>query len=374
MSETTEIRIDENQYPKYLLRDEPQGRFGVFNGDVAGELHATVMLFWDEATAHQFVSSLSGRLPGKWRALALNWSDWKSVLHQLWSHHVTYGGIVQRALVGALNHDPDTGVVVIENARIDRKDRPIASAIIERYATDPEPFLFSTGTGPATRRVNDVVLAISTNFGTVSEDILNRSLPIHLNPTGDVTERSSPIGNPKLEYLPQYRGEIAAEIHGMVKRWRDAGRPLDTSVRHPFSEWAATIGGILTVNGFSNFLDNYGSRKVADDPTRKGLGLLGAALPDGQWYRPDDWARLTAKLGLIKHIIPAGDRDGAEGHKRGIGVVLSAHRDETFEVETDSEVLRMRLQKKRGRFGSGHVHVRYRFIALERVTLEEDED
>ena len=157
---------------------------------------------------------------------------------------------LERALVGVLNHDPDLGVVVIENARLDKRDRHIASAIIERFATDPEPFLFSTGTGPATRRRNDIVLAISTNYGTVSEDILNRGLPSHLNPVGNVSDRTSPIGNPKLEFLPQYKEEIAAEIRGMIERWKEAGRPFDTSVRHPFSEWAATVGGILKVNGF----------------------------------------------------------------------------------------------------------------------------
>ena len=36
---------------------------------------------------------------------------------------------------------------------------------------------------PPTR--NDLVVAISTNFGTVSEDLLNRALPVHLNPVGN---------------------------------------------------------------------------------------------------------------------------------------------------------------------------------------------
>jgi hypothetical protein len=56
------------------------------------------------------------------------------------------------------------------------------------------------------------VIAISTNFGTVSEDILNRSLPIHLHPVGHIAERDSSIGNPKLEFLPKNRDEIAAEL------------------------------------------------------------------------------------------------------------------------------------------------------------------
>ena len=84
---------------------------------------------------------------------------------------------LERSFVGALKSNPDVGVVVIENARLDRRDRFIASAFLERFATDPEPFLFSTGTGLPVRSRNDIVLAISTNFGSVSEDLMNRGLP-----------------------------------------------------------------------------------------------------------------------------------------------------------------------------------------------------
>ena len=88
---------------------------------------------------------------------------------------------LERSFVGAVKSSPDAGVVAIENARLDRRDRLIASAFLERFATDSEPLLFSTGTGPPVRRRNDIVLAISTNYGSVSEDLMNRGLPIHLN-------------------------------------------------------------------------------------------------------------------------------------------------------------------------------------------------
>ncbi len=280
---------------------------------------------------------------------------------------------LERSFVGALNHDPDAAVVVIENARLDRRDSHIASAFLERFATDPEPFLFSTGTGPASRRKNDILLAISTNFGTVSEDLLNRSLPIHLNPVGNVADRLSPIGNPKLEYLPQYRDQIAGELRGMIERWKAAGMPLDRRVRHPFTNWAQVIGGILKVAGFHGFLENYGTRRVADDPLRLGLGLLGAAAHGQGWQRPDFWARETARLGLVRQIIPAGDQEGGEARKRGIGVVLSAHRGEVFEVETETERLRLILERKRGRFDERDVHVRYRFVVTQQELLREEE-
>ncbi len=281
---------------------------------------------------------------------------------------------LERSLVGALNHNADCGVLVVENARLDRRGNSISSAIIERFATDPNVFLFSTGTGPATRRRNDIVLAISTNFGTVSEDILNRCLPIHLDPVGNVSDRASPIGNPKLEFLPQNRDGIAAELRGMIERWKDAGFPLDKDTRHPFSEWAAVVGGILKANGIRGFLANYGKRRVADDPVRAAIGLIGTSIHGEEWHKPEVWAREVARLGLVKQVIPSGDQESFESRKRGLGVVLSAHRNESFHVETDSERLTLRLEKIRKRHDGESPHIRYRFIVLERQSIPTDDD
>ncbi len=279
---------------------------------------------------------------------------------------------VERSLVGAVKTSSDAGVVVIENARLDRGDKFIASAFIERFATNPKPLLFSTGTGAPVRRRNDIVLAISTNFGMVSEDIMNRALSIHLTPVGNVADRESPIGNPKHEFLPAHRDQIAAELRGMVERWKRAGMPPDEDVKHSFGPWAKTIGGILKVNGFTDFLANSGVRKTADDPVRSALGLLGAKLPD-RWLPPADWVRLAVELGVAKTLIQAADRDSEEGRKRGIGVVLSAHRDETFLVESEKHKLTFRSERKRARFDGGEPQVRYQFVKLAEEMLPVEE-
>lgn len=281
---------------------------------------------------------------------------------------------VERCFVGALNANPDIGVVVIENARLGRHDHHISSAFVERFITDPAPFLFSTGSGPPVRRRNDIVVAISTNFGNVSEDLLNRALPCHLEPAGDINDRESPIGNPKLEYLPTYRSEIAAEIRGMIEKWKAAGMPRDTKAKHPFTEWAAVVGGILRTNGYEGFLANYGTRRIADDPIRKGIALLGASLSGATWRRPAEWARQVSKMGLVNQVIPAGDRGTGTGIQRGIGVVLSTHRDERFDVETESQRLSLRLEKRRGRFDEAQVHTRYRFVVVDSEELAEDSE
>jgi hypothetical protein len=278
---------------------------------------------------------------------------------------------LERSFVGALKTNPDVGVVVVENARLDRGDKFIASAFLERIATDPEPLLFSTGTGPPVRRRNDLVLAISTNFGCVSEDIMNRGLPVRLHLVGNVADRYSPVGNPRLEYLPANRERIAAELLGMVERWKATGQPLDKEVRHPFSVWAKVVGGILRVNGYHHFLANYGVRKTVDDPLRQGLGLLGAQAPD-KWLQAAMWSQYVSDLGLAKAVIPPADQDSEAGRARGLGVVLRAHTGETFQVETEAEKLTLRLEWRRGRFGGGEPQIRYRFVMVRQEGLPLD--
>jgi hypothetical protein len=158
----------------------------------------------------------------------------------------------------------------------------------------------------------------------------------------------------------------------MVVRWVEAGCPLDTEVRHPFSEWAKVVGGILMVNGFKDFLGNYGVRKSMDDPVRRGLGLLGAERPN-VWLRATDWAKLALDLGLRKAIIPQADQENETSQARGIGVVLTAHENETVEAGSDSESLTLHLVKLRSRFDTDQPHVRYRFVIASREPLPVDE-
>jgi len=277
---------------------------------------------------------------------------------------------VERSFVGVLNAHPETAIVLVDNVRITGRSPFIASAFLERYLTDPEPVLFATGTGPPKRRKNDVLVAFTTNSGTLSEDLMNRALPIHLAPVGNVTDRISKIGNPKHEYLPAHNKQIVAELRGMIARWKAAGMPFDKSVRHPCSQWTATIGGILAVNGVSGFLNNYATRKTADDPTRQGIALLGAARPD-IWLRPGVWAQIAADLGLTGRLIAPADRETETSRERGMGVVLSAHKMETFRIVTDDEILVLCLEWARRRFDSAKPEVRYRLRVLERSQIPE---
>lgn len=72
---------------------------------------------------------------------------------------------------------------------------------------------------------------------------------------------------------------------------------------------------------------------------------------------------------LRKALIPAAELENETSQARGIGVVLSAHVDETFTVETDDPdkgPTVLRLSKKRARFPGGkEPEVRYLFAVVE---------
>jgi hypothetical protein len=278
----------------------------------------------------------------------------------------------RQGLVAGLESCPEAGLVNIENARLGRSDTLVASATLERILTNPEPTIHSSKVRKAVKFKNYLVFTITTNYGSVSDDMMNRGLPVHLNPVGNVADRESPIGNPMLEYLPKNREQIEAELRGFVEKWKAAGCPLDVNVRHPFRDWSRTVGGILLANGFTDFLGNYAFRKTCDEPVRAGLGLLGAARPD-EWLRARTWAELATDLGVVKAVVPKADQDSDKGRERGIGVVLSSHREERFQVETEDKRMTLVLKKRRARFqGAAEPTTCYKFEVEHTADVPED--
>jgi hypothetical protein len=226
-----------------------------------------------------------------------------------------------------------------------------------------------TGGTPISRR-NDLVLAINTNEGTVSADLLNRCLWIHLAPEGDVHQRRSPIGNPKHEYLPAHQGQMEAELHGLIARWRAAGCPL-ADVYHPMTAWAKAIGGILKLAGYTGFLANYGQAARQIDPHRRAVALLGAARP-GVPLRPAEWAQLAVGQGLARTLFSNADRDTPAGRERAIGVVFKRYLELPLEADTATHRFRLKLTKLTKRWDRGqNPYAKYQFTVEGESLLEE---
>ena len=174
---------------------------------------------------------------------------------------------MQSQLQRQFAQNPEIGVMCLDNVRLDSaggKGRFIRSGFLESFVTSHEIHLAAPGAGEPARFKNRFVMAITTNDGMLSPDLLNRALPIHLAPKGNVQSRQSPIGNPKLEFLPQNQERIAAELRGMIERWKACGQPLDDTAQHPMTPWARTVGGIVRANGFTDFLANYKTRVTPD--------------------------------------------------------------------------------------------------------------
>jgi hypothetical protein len=263
--------------------------------------------------------------------------------------------------------NPDIGMMYLDNIRLDSsggRGRFIRSAFLESFLTSAEIHLASPSAGEPARLRNRFVMTITTNDGMLSPDLLNRALPIHLAPRGNVQSRQSPIGNPKLEFLPANQERIEAELRGMIERWKNCDRPLDESAKHPMTPWARTIGGILKANGFADFLANYETRMTLDDPIRDALSILASAAP-GQELRPKEWADLAVQQGLAKTLFSPSERETSHGRERGVGVVFCRHLDEIFEARTPTKEIRVRLEGGFRRWNKGkNPYTRYVFSVL----------
>ncbi len=233
--------------------------------------------------------------------------------------------------------NPNTGVLVVGNCRLGARGC-IASSILERTVTAPTALLQSSkARGSGKPRAGDFVIMASANDGRFSTDLANRSLPIHLEQIGDIATRVSPIGNPRLEFLPTYRDEIEAELLGMIENWIDAGKPLDESVRHPMDAWAKTIGGILMVNGFEHFLENYSTQNAVNDPIREALGILAHVAPHDDWIGLEQILDIVRSEGLLNAFTERRHRGSDQSIIRQLGKVLTTHQRQTLIHQEDGE-------------------------------------
>jgi hypothetical protein len=286
---------------------------------------------------------------------------------------------MRRNLHEQLLQKPEIGVINFDNVRTDSSGRgkSIRTSFVESFLTSSENVLSSaTSRSKPIRTANKFLVLLNTNEGSLSIDLLNRSLPIRLNPTGDLSDRISRAktvlgGDIKHEWLPAHRDQIEAELWGMIDRWVKEGKPLDQTVRHPMGPWAQTIGGILMVNGFKDFLANYGDTRSAADPLREALSIL-AFHAGREPRRAGDIAKIAVRQGLGKILLPHVDGANEAACQRAMGIALSPYVGETFSARTATEKIIYRLNKPQGRFGEEHPHYRYTFQEVGRETVVGD--
>jgi hypothetical protein len=287
---------------------------------------------------------------------------------------------MQKALHAQLIQTPEAGIINLDNVRTDSSGRAklIRSGFLESLITTADPGLSSPkGRLRAVRTPNHNLVVLNTNEGAVGADLLNRSLPIRLEPTGDLLQRIARAreilgGDIKHEWLPAHREQIEAEMWGMIERWREAGRPRDKTVLHPMGPWAEVIGGILMVNGLTDFLGNYNATRAAADPVRKDIGIL-AFFAGREPLRSLDLAKLAIKQGLAKTLLPGAHPGNEAACQRAMGVTLTPYVGESFTARTATERITYLLKKEQGRFGEPFPHYRYSFEEVKRETVGEND-
>jgi hypothetical protein len=285
---------------------------------------------------------------------------------------------MERVLYEQLLQKPEIGVINFDNVRTDSSGRGklIRSGFLESFITNSEIVLSPATSRKPLRTANRFVVLLNTNEGSLSIDLLNRSLPIRLNPTGDLSDRIAGAksvlgGDVKHDWLPKHRDQIESELWGMIDFWVSKGKPLDTSVIHPMGPWAQTVGGILMVNGYKDFLANYSATRSGADPIREALGIL-AFHAGGKPRRSADLARIVVTQGLAKTLLPKVDAANEAASQRAMGVTLSPYVGETFIARTATERITYRLTKQEGRYGEPYPHFRYTFDETGRQAMTED--
>jgi hypothetical protein len=271
---------------------------------------------------------------------------------------------------------PGARVIYLDNVRLTRRNRFIKSQFFESFITNKEISLASAKLRRAFTGPNKYMVLLNTNEGSLVADLLNRDCPIHIHCTDDLQERiakaKAKLGglDVKTEWLPANMQTLQAELWYMIDRWLRKGKPLDAKVKHPYSPWAKTIGGVLMVNGYADFLANYEATKIASDPIREAIGQLAfyancecrrrklPALPT------KDLGELVFDRGLNQLLLERATRQNCDVE---IGKALSPRDGHTFTAATATEVITYRLNKQQRRWMEGDIpRWRYAFSEVKR--------
>ena len=133
-------------------------------------------------------------------------------------------------------------------------------------------------------RMRNELQAISTNFGTVSEEYPRTAACRSVWIPRGCGDRNSPIGNRGSKIFPANKERICARLRGMVETVESGRVRQHQDCPSSLTQWAKVIGGILKINAFSDFVSNYGVRKTSDDPIGK---------PRAPWGRTSSRKRIA---------------------------------------------------------------------------------
>ncbi|VTU02483.1 Putative DNA-directed DNA polymerase OS=Corynebacterium genitalium ATCC 33030 GN=HMPREF0291_11989 PE=3 SV=1 [Gemmataceae bacterium] len=221
--------------------------------------------------------------------------------------------------------------IIIDNAKGTGRNPRIDSACLERSITDPVLSFRLLGYSREIRAENSHIFCLTANTPDVSRDLVTRSVVVGLYHEGDPATRAFTIPDPE-GYAEEHRVELLGELVGMVERWRAAGSPA-AAVCSRFNKkgWGPTVGGILQVAGYPDFLANAAAAAAELDDTRREFAALVAAMadqPQGTWTCAE-----LAGLADANRLFPAkGPEESPRGRATRIGMLAGRYVGERFPV------------------------------------------
>ena len=164
--------------------------------------------------------------------------------------------------------------ILIDNAKV-KAETAIHSAVVEANSMAAEISLRILGKSENYMRPNDVLWYLTMNNTKASPDLVSRGLPIRQHYEGKPEDRDFGKRDP-LKYAHEHRQEILGELAGMVVRWNQMGRPQGEQ-KHRLTGWARVIGGIMSANGFPEFLTNLDTAAAEFNTALDALAALAEA-------------------------------------------------------------------------------------------------
>ncbi len=145
--------------------------------------------------------------------------------------------------------------VIVDNAKGDkRNDGVISSSCLEKNVTEPVVTFRLLGKSELIAVENSIMFMLTANSPKISPDLVTRSVTINLQYEGNPERRQFKFD--PCAYMQANRELVLSELVGMVTRWLQAGAPRTFSDCLRFREWKQIMGGVLQVNGFTDFLGN----------------------------------------------------------------------------------------------------------------------
>jgi hypothetical protein len=248
--------------------------------------------------------------------------------------------------VGAKLRESRSGIFFFDNIKA-----KIDSAFLEASALSPLLSVRLLGHSQNINRPNTYLWLITSNLTSGSSDTITRGVPVRLRYEGNPVERTF-HENP-LAYAAGHRLDLLGELAGMVERWKQAGRPLAQDAdawpagrpapQHRCKRWVEVIGGILAVNGFTNFLSNVEEARAAMDEGLQALATLAehaltANVPGfvnppvndvNRGKLPREWATLFAGAHVYHEKL---SERNARGKETWIGTFLSGKTDRVVSI------------------------------------------